>query len=197
MANKCNTGRNTITNINFENTEAGGEYADDKQSRLDLLVTTEAGETINIEIQFTNQHDMIMRSLYYWAGTYRRPLQKGMAYRDLHPVIAINILNFDLFAGTDQFHTTYHLYEDEQKFRLTDVMEFHFIEMSKLIIDWKANKLDPWNDVLARWLLMLGMVDRRNSKVYDDKIKGRQAKTATSCGNACRTHLVWVRGGSP
>src|SRR5699024_8029856 len=65
------TGRNRITNINFENTEAGGEYVDDKKSRLDLLVTTDVGEAINVEIQFTNQHDMVMRSIYYWAGTYR------------------------------------------------------------------------------------------------------------------------------
>ena len=50
-------------------------------------------------------------------------------------------------------------------------MEFHFIEMTKLIRDWQANKLDPWNDVLARWLLMLGMVDRRNGKVYEDIFK--------------------------
>ncbi|HLR69793.1 MAG TPA: PD-(D/E)XK nuclease family transposase [Virgibacillus sp.] len=59
-------------------------------------------------------------------------------------------------------------FEDEEKFKLTDVMEFHFIEMPKLIKAWKDEKLDPWNDVLARWLLMLGMVDHRNNKVYDD-----------------------------
>src|SRR5690625_2885767 len=83
----------------------------------------------------------------------------------------INILNFNLLNHTDQFHTTYHLYEDKEKFKLTDVMEFHFIEMSKLIKDWKSNKLDPWNDVLARWLLMLGMIDRRNGAVYEDIYK--------------------------
>src|SRR5690625_1359682 len=65
----------------------------------------------------------------------------------------------------------YHLSEDEEKFRLTDVMEFHFIEMSKLIRDWKAGKLNPKDDVLARWLLMLGMVDHRNGKVYGDIYK--------------------------
>ena len=43
--------------------------------------------------------------------------------------------------------------------------------MSKLMKDWKAEKLDPINDVLARWLLMLGMVDRRNGKVYDNIYK--------------------------
>ncbi|MDC3414481.1 Rpn family recombination-promoting nuclease/putative transposase [Aquibacillus sp. 3ASR75-11] len=162
------TGRSRIKDISFSNTEAGGEYVDDKQSRLDLLVLTDENERINVEIQFTNQYDMIKRSIYYWAGTYRSPLHKKMTYKELRPVIAINIVNFNLFNHTDQFHTSYHLYEDEERFKLTNVMEFHFIEMSKLIQDWKNDKLDPWNNVLARWLLMLGMVDHRNHKVYDD-----------------------------
>lgn len=165
------TGRDRIKGISFGNTEAGGEYEEDKQSRLDLLVVTDAGEWINIEIQFSNQYDMVKRSIYYWAGVFRTPIEKRMTYKELNPVIAINILNFDLFHQTDRFHTTYHLYEDVEKFKLTDVMEFHFIEMTKLIRDWQANKLDPRNDLLVRWLLMLGMVDRRNGKVYEDIFK--------------------------
>ena len=162
------TGRASIKDISFANTESGGEYVDDKQSRLDLLVNTEAGERINVEIQFTNKYDMIKRSIYYWSGTYRYPLQKKMSYKELRSVIAINIMNFNIFNQTERFHTTHHLYEDEEKFRLTDVMELHFIEMPKLIKAWQEGKLDPWNDVLARWLLMLGMVDHRNNKVYED-----------------------------
>lgn len=44
------TGRSRIRDISFANTELGGEYADDKQSRLDLLVLTDADEWINVEI---------------------------------------------------------------------------------------------------------------------------------------------------
>ncbi|WP_138418204.1 Rpn family recombination-promoting nuclease/putative transposase [Aquibacillus sediminis] len=135
---------------------------------LDLLVVTNADEWINVEIQFTNKYDMVKRSIYYWSGAYRQPMKKGKTYKELRPVIAINILNFNLFQQTEQFHTTYHLYEDKQKFKLTNVMEFHFIEMVKLIKYWKEDKLDPWNNVLARWLLMLGMVDHRNNQVYRD-----------------------------
>lgn len=165
------TGRDRITTISFSTNEMGGEYEEDKQSRLDLLVQTESGEWINVEIQFTNQYDMVKRSIYYWAGVYRMPMRKKMTYRELHPVIAINIVNFDLFQQTEQFHTSYHLYEDQEKFKLTDVMEFHFLEMTKLIRAWKAEQLDPWNDVLARWLLLLGIVDRRNGAVYNDIFK--------------------------
>nr|WP_246001270.1 Rpn family recombination-promoting nuclease/putative transposase [Oceanobacillus piezotolerans] len=161
------TDRERIKDISFSNTESGGEYVEDKQSRLDLLVVTDDGERMNVEIQFTNKYDMIKRSIYYWSGIYRNPLQKRMSYKELSPVISINILNFNVFHQTERFHTTYHLFEDEEKFKLTNVMEFHFIEMPKLIKSWKEAKLDPWNDILARWLLMLGMVDHRNEKVYE------------------------------
>ncbi|WP_203362830.1 Rpn family recombination-promoting nuclease/putative transposase [Bacillus sp. REN10] len=165
------TGRESIKDITFKNTEAGGEYQEDKQSRLDILAITNDNESINIEIQFTNKYDMVKRSIYYWSGIYRTPMKKNMAYKQLQPVIAINILNFELITQTDRFHTSYHLYEDQEQFKLTDVMEFHFLEMPKLIRDWKQEKLDPWNDVLARWLLLLGIVDYRNGTVYEDIYK--------------------------
>ncbi|WP_106494650.1 Rpn family recombination-promoting nuclease/putative transposase [Lentibacillus sp. Marseille-P4043] len=162
------TDRGRIKDVAFMNTESGREYVDDKLSRLDLLVITDAEERINVEIQFTDKYDMVKRSIYYWSRIYDNILKKNMDYKELRPVISINILNFDVFSQTERLHTTYHLYEDEDKYKLTDIMEFHFIEMTKLIRDWKDDKLDPWNDALARWLLMLGMVDHRNRKVYDD-----------------------------
>lgn len=165
------TGRERIKDISFSNTEAGGEYELDKQSRLDLLVVTNEDEWINVEIQFTDKYDMVKRSIYYWSGVYRSQMKRKMGYRELHPVIAINLLNFSMFDQTERFHTHYHLYEDEEKFKLTDMMEFHFIEMPKLIQAWKDEKLNPWDDALARWLLLLGMVDDRKGKVYDDIFK--------------------------
>ncbi|WP_245183472.1 Rpn family recombination-promoting nuclease/putative transposase [Lentibacillus salicampi] len=162
------TGRKRITDISFNNTEVPREYADDKESRLDLLVRTEDDEWINVEIQFTNKYDMVKRSLYYWSKIYTERHEKGMSYHLLRPVIAINIMNFDLFSETERFHTSYHLYEDEGQFKLTNVMEFHFIEMPKLLKDWKADRLDPWNDLLVRWLMLLGMIDSRNDEVYDE-----------------------------
>lgn len=162
------SGREPIKDISFVNRELGGEYDEDKQSRLDILAVTNNQEQVNIEIQLTNQYDMIKRSLYYWSGIYRAPMKKAMSYKELHPVIAINILNFNLLKQTERYHTTYHLYEDTERFKLTDVMEFHFLEMPKLIKAWKEEKLDPWNDLLARWMLLLGIVDHRNGRVYED-----------------------------
>lgn len=165
------TGHDPIADISFENSEESAEYKNDKSSRLDILATTKNGKRINIEIQFTDQFNMVNRSIYYWSGLYRRQIKKGEAYDELQPVIAINIMNFNYFTQTGRFHTRYHLYEDIEKFQVTDVMEFHFVEMPKLIQTWKKDKLDPWNDVLARWLLLLGVVDRKNGRVYEDVYK--------------------------
>lgn len=52
-----------------------------------------------------------------------------------------------------------------------DVMEFHFVEMPKLILAWKEDQFDPWNDLLVRWLLLLGVVDRKNDKIYEDILR--------------------------
>lgn len=162
------TGPDSIIDVVFSDKEIGGEYEEDKQSRLDILVETHTGEKINVEIQLLNQFDMVKRSMYYWARVYAQSLQKGQGYRNLPRVITINIVNFILFQQTELFHTTYHLYEDTEKTLLTDVMELHFIEFPKLLRDWKAGKLDPRRNILVRWLLLLGVVDGRNKKVYDD-----------------------------
>ena len=160
------TGHQPIVDVSFENIEIGDETEEDKQSKLAILVTTQDQKMLNIEIQFNNRYDMKKRTVYYWSRLFSQRLNSGEAYKSLQPVIMINILNFDIFhKETEAFHTSFHLYEDQQKFPLTDVMEIHFVEMTKLIKAWHDNVLDPWNDVLARWLLLLGSVDQRSQQL--------------------------------
>lgn len=163
------TGRDTIKEVTFIKHELGGEYQDDKQSRLDILVKTQNGDFINVEIQLSNQHDMTKRTLYYWAKMYESQLVKGMGYSELRPTITINICNFTMFKDNKGYHNTYHLYEDTTLSRLMseeDVLEIHFIEINKFISLWYEEKLNALDDLLIRWLLLLGMVDGRKKKVY-------------------------------
>lgn len=162
------TGRNAIKEVSFMSQELSGEHQEDKQSRLDILVKTQENIAINIEIQLSNQHDMIKRTLYYWSKIYTSELKKGFGYHKLRPAITINICNFSLFKQTDAYHTSFHLYEDDGKFRIDDVLEIHFIEMNKFIRQWFTNKLNPLDNELASWLLLLGAVDVRKKKVYKE-----------------------------
>ncbi|WP_152655283.1 Rpn family recombination-promoting nuclease/putative transposase [Oceanobacillus sp. CFH 90083] len=162
------SGRSPIQLLFFQNIEIGGEYEEDKKSRLDLLIETENKEIVNIEIQINNEYNMVNRALYYWSRIFSEQLKEGQNYKALYPVISINIMHFDLLKETDAFHNIFRLYEMEQKYPLTDRIEFHFVEIPKLITAWKKNQLNPWEDVLTRWLLLLGTVDQRKNHFYDD-----------------------------
>lgn len=187
------TGRDIVKEVMFLNQEVGGEYLEDKQSRLDIVVKTQFGEMINIEMQLSNQNDMFKRTLFYWSRLYAVQLKKGKGYRKLLPTITINICNFTIFKDIPHYHSTYHLYEDTILERLKpkdDVLEVHFIEMNKFMKAWYENQLNPLDDILARWLLLLGMVDVRKEKVYDDIYQELEA-LAMKDENLLKAFTAW------
>ncbi|MEK4300661.1 Rpn family recombination-promoting nuclease/putative transposase [Oceanobacillus sp. FSL W8-0428] len=162
------SGRSPVKQLFFQNIEIGGEYEEDKKSRLDLLIETDNKEIINIEIQINNEYNMVNRALYYWSRIFSEQLKEGQNYKTLYPVISINIMHFDLLKEPDAYHNIFRLYEMNQKYPLTDRIEFHFVEIPKLISAWKKNQLNPWEDVLTRWLLLLETVDRQTNHFYND-----------------------------
>lgn len=91
------TGRVPINEVTFITQEVSGEYKEDKQCRLDIVVKTQYGEFINIEIQLANKKDMFKRTLFYWSRLYNLQLQKGKGYHTLNPTITINICDFTFF----------------------------------------------------------------------------------------------------
>ncbi|MGL5354295.1 MAG: Rpn family recombination-promoting nuclease/putative transposase [Clostridium sp.] len=101
---------------------------------------------MNVEMQLINQYNMTKRTLYYWSKIFLSQINVGGQYETLNKTITINLLNFN-FLDFEKFHSFYHLYEDELKVKLTDIMEIHFIEMKKL---QKANK--DINDKLYKWI---------------------------------------------
>ncbi|WP_274433567.1 Rpn family recombination-promoting nuclease/putative transposase [Alicyclobacillus sp. ALC3] len=148
-----------ITSIDLINPELGPKYMDDKKSILDIHARTEDGTRINIEIQLANRHDMEKRTLYYWSCIFSDQMQKGMSYSELAQTITINILNFRYVRATEAYHTTFHLYEDTDQFLLTDTLEIHFMEIPKLMTNWRKRTVSLHEDRLVRWLLLLEAAD--------------------------------------
>ncbi|MED3661170.1 Rpn family recombination-promoting nuclease/putative transposase [Ureibacillus sp. FSL K6-8385] len=131
-----------------------------------LIGVAKDGKKLHILINFLNRFDIVKRSLYYASKSYAEQNDN-----DLHPVICINFLSYELFSQTESFHTVYLLGEQHAGDFLRDVFELHFIEFPKLIRDFEAKRADPWSDPKARWLLLLAIVDHRNGKVYHDIYK--------------------------
>lgn len=146
------TGKDKLISVEIqENKVLTAEIIGDKMSVLDVRAVTDNNTKINVEVQLRNFGNMDKRSLFYWSGEYGRGIAAGQDYILLPNVIAINIVNFD-FIPLDDFHTTYHLWEDKHRHILTDALEIHFIEVSKF--KRLADK-DIKNNPLHRWLTYL------------------------------------------
>ncbi|MDZ4627297.1 Rpn family recombination-promoting nuclease/putative transposase, partial [Bacillus cereus] len=116
--------------------------------------TLNSGIKINIEIQVRDKKDMIERSLFYWSGMYYSQMTQGMKYTELRQTICINIVDFILFPEEQEFHSINTVMNKKSKRIITENMQLHFLEIPKVIQEWQGKRMDPWEDSLARWLLL-------------------------------------------
>jgi predicted transposase/invertase (TIGR01784 family) len=166
-------GDDRIVDVHYENTELIKDELKGKTSRLDVLVYTSSGERINVEIQLINQHDMPNRTLYYWAKLYSSSIRAGQNYSQLTPTIMISILNYPLFPHeTDSFHNIFHLTEDNENFLWSPQIEFHSIDLSQFMVNWKKYRKEMRANPPAEypWLIMLNAVDNNNKKIEEEMI---------------------------
>lgn len=136
-----------------DNKELTRELIDDKTGIIDVRAKTADGMQLDIEVQLTDQKNMEKRTLWYWGELFSDGIKRGDDYNKLSKVITINILDFDYIGIKDEFHTTFHLWEDKHKdYQLTDLVEVHFIEVSKFR---RLKEKDLKHDKLQRWLTFL------------------------------------------
>lgn len=143
-----------ITSLHLDDPHLPREQKDDKLSILDLRATLNSGIKINIEIQVRDKKDMIERSLFYWSGMYYSQMTQGMKYTELRPTICINIVDFILFPEEKEFHNVNTVMNIKSKRIITENMQLYFLEIPKVIQEWQGERMDPWEDSLARWLLL-------------------------------------------
>lgn len=124
------SGKNSIKDIQFKNSEIVPFYEDDKLTRFDIFCVTEKDTQIDVEVQIVNKKNMERRTLFYWSQMYLMNLNKGDKYQDLKPAITINILRYNIFPG-EKFHSMYSIYDIENNRRLNEDMELHFLEVPK------------------------------------------------------------------
>ncbi|WP_144519834.1 Rpn family recombination-promoting nuclease/putative transposase [Bacillus thuringiensis] len=144
-----------ITSLTLEDPHVYKEYKEDKLSIMDVRATLGTGEFVNIEIQIANKHDIQKRSLYYWSKLYASQMQEGIPYSKLQKAITINVLDFVLYPKQEHVATTGVLWDVEQGIRISEDIEIHYIELPKLIAQWRKEQVNPWQDTFVRWLLLL------------------------------------------
>jgi len=139
----------SVTNITIRNPELTPTYYAGKLTRLDILLETD-GKVINIEMQVAKKTDYRERALFYWARMYNDELKEGEKYDETGRCICINILNFTMFECSE-YHSSFSVREDNRGELLTDRMQIHFLELTKV------NKISSKNesyksDALRLWM---------------------------------------------
>ena len=144
-----------ILSLTYTNTELTKANAKDKKATLDIRAEIQDGRHVNVEIQLENEHNMVKRTLFYWAELFSRQMVETQAYETLTDTITINILNFNYLRETDEFHSEFGILEKKKHFPLTDALAIYFIELPKLRRKWRKKEITPQQDPLIRWLFLL------------------------------------------
>ncbi|MEM7402848.1 MAG: Rpn family recombination-promoting nuclease/putative transposase, partial [Myxococcota bacterium] len=140
--------------------ESNQNSSKDKFNRVDILVATQTGERIIIEVQCEKQLDYITRILYGTSKVITDTMHKGYSYRHVKKIISVTIAYFDLGHGDDyvyrgdtQFigihtHHVLKLSPEEQtlyqKKTIADIYpQYYIIQVSKFDQKTRDN-LDEW-----------------------------------------------------
>ena len=114
------------------NTNLPRVHEDDKQSILDVRLTMNNNTEINIEIQLAYMSSWADRSTFYLSKMLVEQVGVNKSYSNLKKCVGISILDFNYIKNTQRFHTVYHITEDTEHIRYTDILEMHIVELPKL-----------------------------------------------------------------
>lgn len=129
-----------IKSVVYKNPFNVREMDAQKEGILDIKAETDRGELLDIEMQFAEDGEIIERNLYYHCGMVTRGLAAGEKYGTLKKTISISILNYTLPRMGTEFHTCHVLREERTGETLTNLMQFHYIELPKVNQDKRPVK---------------------------------------------------------
>src|SRR6478736_2035158 len=118
---------------------------------------------------------MVKRSLYYWSKLYTSQMQEGMPYRALRKTITINLLDFILFSSDEEFQTTGQLWDTTKQRVLSDDIEIHFVEIPKLVKQWREEKVNQWEN-MSHYSSFRSAYEAREKLLLDEQAKLAHAR---------------------
>lgn len=127
------------------------ELASGKSSVLDIKAIDKDGRIYEVEVQRAGNAEFVHRSLYYWSKNYSAQLDSAEPYKQLKPVICINLLGFAIFDQVPRAHTCFLALERQMpELALSDHFQLHFLELAKL--PGVPDKLKSMRKELKDWL---------------------------------------------
>ena len=121
-----------------------------KDSFVDVKARLEDDSLVIIEMQVLNHQGFEKRVLYNAAKNYSVQLNQSDDYHLLNPVIALNIVDFNMFEDSNKVISNFKLIEKEEFIHYSDDIELIFIELPKF------NKtLDELQSLQDKWIYFI------------------------------------------
>ncbi|MEM7403545.1 MAG: Rpn family recombination-promoting nuclease/putative transposase [Myxococcota bacterium] len=111
-----------LTIVELLESEGNQNTKEDKFNRVDILVATQTGERIIVEVQCEKQLDYLSRILYGTSKVLTESMRKGHSYRHVKKIICVTIAYFDLGHGDD------YVYRGDTKF--VGIHTHHVLQLS-------------------------------------------------------------------
>ncbi|SHO81754.1 Aldehyde dehydrogenase [hydrothermal vent metagenome] len=130
-----------------------------KDTSVDVKATLDDKTKVIIEMQILNHDGLESRILYNTAKNYSNQLDSNNKYTLLNPVIALTILNFQMFdfrkdeekkERDKKYKSSFKLFEKEKFIKYKDDIELIFIELPKFKKD-----LEECKNIEDKWIYFI------------------------------------------
>ena len=118
-----------------------------KDTFVDVKALLNDDTTVIIEMQVLNHKGFEKRILYNAAKNYSIQLNKAEDYHLLNPVIALTIVDFNMFEENDNIINRFKLIEKETFINYNDDIELVFIELPKF-----KNSIEELKNIKDEWI---------------------------------------------
>ncbi len=180
-----------IISVEVINPEIPKDAVDDRGLVLDILAVDDRGTRTDVEMQAYAQEAMPERALYHWARLYRDGLGRGDAFAALLPCRVIFVLTHPELPGV-RVHSIFRVLEARDGDLLSDALEIHTIELTKLR---EASGADPGDGALLDWARFLAAdteEERRDVATHNPDIdQAREALDRLSQDPQARLLARW------
>lgn len=135
-----------VYSVEITNPIVLGTAINDKTFILDIKISLNDNNVINLELQVINQHNWVERSLSYLCRAFDN-LLIGDSYLEVKPVTQIGLLNFTLFPEHPEFYATYQLLNVKDYSLYSDKLRLSVLDLTRIDLATEEDRscqLDCW-----------------------------------------------------
>lgn len=158
-----------LLNLNIKKIEIEHDVAleinleDKKLGILDIKATLNDNTCVDIEMQRSNEKNVVKRSTFYASKLVSEQLLKSEEYKKIKPVIVIFIMDFNYFPFEEYITKSVMVTEMHREYELNNNVIYYYIELPK----FRNAKIDI-ADITSQWLTF---IDGEKKKELNEVMK--------------------------